>query len=820
MDQDIQNLLASFNQLGASLRSNAGSVGQSMARLRTELQRGTGTVQSNAAALQRLISDFESLDEVTRKSQVGVNMLNEQTRMASQIMRDSVGQMSAGLTKGGLAEAVDYVAKQLFTTIGNYQDGATGMQAAFNNQNAALESQIRVLERLQSGATMTAEALMLIPNPMARFGAMIAAGTAAVAGFAKDATGKQKEAFQLFQKEMTITSQSFDVMQKSGVLFQSGFADVRATAGSLQLNMDELARTVSQNKQELSNFGGSVTGGVRKLKLVGDAFTRLATQGRDLRKDLEYAGYSQQEQTEGMVDYMDMLNRTGRLRGMSDEQIAQQGTEYLKNLKAISAYTGEDAKAAQKRAEQASEQLAVQAKLRKSQDPQAMEKFQTLIKMMPKDMEKGLQQMVAFDGTVVDKNLNILFAQSPTRKRMMDEAYADLSSGLYTQAELQERQEKRMKDNAKALEDEALAMGPTLGRVNAANGGYAEVTGMLQNQVKEAQKGQASLVDQVGTTVEQMKRFTQEGIDPLRDATINATRTMRQDLPDVIKTMGKTVNDYIQSSFGKEGVQGMAQSVRAANEANIRLINEVLGKVAASKDTKPFMQPGTVVADTINKGVDYLLEATKKLSSAAGNLLTATKNLPGRNKGTPGATGKLFEDFGKEQLLIGHGRQGMYTEEQLMNLINGVSMTSSQDAVAKSADNLASGLEKLTVPVLPPPTEITVAPSMQANNLDVGNQVKESFAQSMASFQQQKLQADTAKPVTDENESTRLVETIQEAFSGQNGFNKMLSDLKTQLENGTMEQIKILQTQITKLEDLVEVSAQSRDYNKRLADNA
>ncbi len=61
MDQDIQNLLVSFNQLGASLRSNAGSVGQSMARLRTEIQRGTGTVQSNAAALQRLISDFENL---------------------------------------------------------------------------------------------------------------------------------------------------------------------------------------------------------------------------------------------------------------------------------------------------------------------------------------------------------------------------------------------------------------------------------------------------------------------------------------------------------------------------------------------------------------------------------------------------------------------------------------------------------------------------------------------------------------------------------------------------------------------------------------
>jgi hypothetical protein len=149
---DIQNFTAALNQLGATLRSNAGAVGGSMARLRTEMQRGTGTVQSNAAALQRLISDFETLDEVTRKSTAGQNMLAEQTRMASQIMRDSVGQMSAGLAKGGLAEAVDYVTKQLFTSVQNYQEGASGMQSAFNNQNAAIDSQIRILERLSSGA--------------------------------------------------------------------------------------------------------------------------------------------------------------------------------------------------------------------------------------------------------------------------------------------------------------------------------------------------------------------------------------------------------------------------------------------------------------------------------------------------------------------------------------------------------------------------------------------------------------------------------------------------------------------------------------------
>lgn len=829
MDQtEIANFTQALSQLGATLRSNAGAVGQSMARLRTEMQRGTGTIQSNAAALQRLMSDFEGLDEAARKSTAGQAMLAEQTRMASQVMRDASGQLSAGLLKGGLTEAIDYVSKQLFTSIGNYQEGASGIQAAFNNQNAAIESQIRVLERLSSGAALTAETLMLIPNPMARLGALAAGAVAGLADFAKGLSETQKQAFQVFQKEMVITGQSFDIMQKSGLLLQSGFSDARAVAGSLQLNMDELARTVSQNKKELSDFGGSVTGGVRRLKQVGDAFTRLASQGTDLRKDLEYAGYSQQEQTEGMIDYMDMLNRTGRLRGMSDEQIAKQGAEYLKNLKAISAYTGEDAKQAQARAQAASEQLAVQAKLRKSQDPQAMEKFQAMIKMMPKDMEKGMQQMVAFDGTVVDKNLNILFAQSPTRKRMLDEAYADLSSGLYTQEELQARQEKRMKANAKALEDEALAMGPSLGVANLATGQLGEVVTMAQNQVKESQKGQASLIDQLGTTTEQMKMFSQQvdatgkAIDPLRESAIRASRAMREDLPSFIQATGNAMNEYIQNTFAKQGVDGMAKAIQAANKEAIKLIQEG-AKAVASDTTKPVLGPGGRVAEAISGAVDYLIEATKKLSSASGNLLRATERLPGRAGGTPG-TGKLIEDFGSGQLLIGHGREGMFTEDQLLNLVKGVNssgIVSGMQAMAeKNSANFSAMYEKLATSVVQEPkTEINVAaPTPQSDNFqNIGNQLKDSFTQSMAAFQQQKLQI--TNPVTDETESKILVETIQEAFAGQNGFNQMLSNLKGQLETDSGQQIAVLKEQVTKLEDLLSAMQDNVDYSKRIADN-
>ena len=636
----IQNFADALNQLGTSLRGNASSVGQSMARLRSEMQRGTGTVQANAAALQRLISEFDSLSEAERKSAMGAKIFADQTAMASQIMRDTTGQLSASLVKGGIAEAVDYVSKQLYTSVSNYQQGVSGMQAAFNNQNAALESEIKILERLSSGATLTAEALMLIPNPMARLGAIAAGAVAGISEFVSFLKGKQLEAFKVFQKEMVITGQTFDIMTKSGVLFQSGFSDVRATAGALQLNLDELAKTVSQNKQELSNFGGSVTGGVRRVKQIGDAFTKLASQGTDLRKELEYAGYSQQEQTDGMIDYMDMLNRSGRLRSMTDEQIAREGTEYLKIQKALTAYSGQDAKARQKAAQEASEQLAVQAKLRKSQDPKAMEKFQTLAGMMPGEMTKALSQMVATGGNVIDKDLNLLFAQSPTRKRAIDEAYADLNSGLYTQEELFARQEERMKRYGPMLEQEALAMGDTFGLVTELTGKYAAVTGFAQNQVKEGQKGQASLVDEVGTTVAQMKKLTEQGVDPLRDSAIAASRVMREDLPGFIKAAGNAMNEYAQKTFAKEGIEGMAKAVREANIQAIKIMQEG-ANVVSNRATSPTLGAGGRVSEAISGAVNYLLDATKQLSTASGNLSSVTGKL---DKIFPKAKGGVVSD--------------------------------------------------------------------------------------------------------------------------------------------------------------------------------
>ena len=827
-DADVQQALAALAQLGAAAggsRAAVAAVGQSMARLRIEMQRGTGTVQSNAAALNKLTSDFDNLDEAARRSTAGQNMLAEQTRMASQIMQQAAGSLSAGVLKGGLVEAIDYVSKQLFTSIASYQEGASGVQTAFASQNAAMESQIRILDRLSSGAGTAAETLALIPSWYGKGAAALAGLTSAAAAFGKGFNEKQLQLMQAFQKEVATGVVSFDVMNKSGALFSRGIMGAKDAAGALQLTLPELSKTVSENRKDLADFGNSVIGGVKKLTKVGTAFTELAAQGKDYRKELEYAGYSQQEQVDGMIKYMEMLNTSGQLRSMSDKQIVMQGTEYLKNLKAISAFTGEDAKQAQKRAQQASEQLAVQAKLAK-QGPGAFERFTSAVSNMGPEITKGLQQMTAFDGTIVDKNLNQLLAVSPTRKKLLEETYADMQNSALGAEEVNKRYQQRVAEYGDALKKEALAAGETYGAVNVATGQMGEVTGMLEKQAELGRKGEAAKekeIAMIGDTTAQMSRLITDGLDPFRKSIIEAERVNRETLPKFMNQMLANTTLYMQKMGGDKGPAEEIRKQREGQVADMRkMIGDLAARTPAAKDTKI----GKMVEDAMVGSVNLLVSGLTRLGPAIDTVADKFEKLGGvfaripgfssRDLGTLGMTGSLFEKedfFGK----VAAG-ETVLTPMQLENLVKGVGISSAQDTAGKSAEGITASLEKLAKSVTP--TQINVAPVPQTDNLqNINTQVKDSFAQSMAAFQQQKLQTETARPVVDETESNKLAETIQEAFSGQNGFNQMLSNLKGQLETDNGKQIAVLQEQVTKLEDLLSAMQDNVDYSKRIADN-
>lgn len=625
-DAEIQQAMQALAQLGAAAgnsRASIQSVGQSMARLRVEMQRGTGTIQGNSQALQRLMTDFEGLDVTTRRSSTGIAMLAEQSRMAGQIMRDAAGQMSGAFVKGGVLEAISFFKNQVFTAAESYVSGVSGTTAALSQQQAGLQSNIDVLSRLSQGATVAAETLAMIPNPTARFGAVIMGGSAALLETFKKEEEVRKEAYSLLGKELSATTLSYQTLTKNGVVLSDGLRGLRDVSGELRLDMSETTSVITRNKDALVNFGGSVSGGVVRLRNVNTALNELSKNGASLREQLYRVGISYEDQSQGIIDYIQLQQQSGQLEGKTRKQLAEESAKYMVNLKAISAFTGEDAKAAQARAQAASEQLAVQNRLRKSQDPQAFEKFQTAVKLLPAEMQKGLQQMTAFDGTIIDKNLNILLSQSPTRRRMLEETQADLQNVTLSATEVQERLQERQRKYAKALEEEGLAMGDTFGTVTLATGGLAEITQMAQNQVKDGLKGQSDLAGTIGSTVEQFNQLKERGTDPLTESVMQLDTRFR----DVLRPEYTRAFTDAMTAMVTQGGRGEGGKIPSLQEQNMMAMKSTLESLKALEFLSGIPSLFQTVQHNLTQASTTMQQSSAGLAGVSTNFLTASNNL-------------------------------------------------------------------------------------------------------------------------------------------------------------------------------------------------
>lgn len=626
-EAEVQQALQALAQLGAAAgnsRAGIASVGQSMARLRMEMQRGTGTIQGNSQALQRLMTDFDGLDRATKSSAAGQAMLAEQSKMAGQIMRDAAGQMSGAFVKGGVLEAISFFKNQVFAAAESYTSGVSGTTAALRQQQVGIQSNIDILNRLSNGAQLAAEMLALIPNPASRFGAVIMGGSAALLKTFEEEEKTRKEAYGLLGQELSATTLAYQTQTKAGVAYSKGMTGLREVSNELRLNMAESTNVITKNKDQLVQFGGSVTGGVLRMRRVNTELNDLSEGGRSLREQLYRLGISYEDQSQGIVDYIAMQQQAGTLGSKSSKQLAEESAKYMTNLKAISAFTGEDAKAAQARAQAASEQLAVQSKLRKSQDPAAFEKFQTMIKLMPADMQKGMQQMTAFDGTIVDKNLNILLSQSPTRKKVLDEAFADFQTGMYTSAQLQERQQERMQKYGKALEEEGLAAGDSLGAVTLATGQYGEVTKMLEDQVKLGQKGQSDLVKELGTTVKQFEDLKTKGTDPLLNSVVQLDTRFREALsPEYSKALTQAMTSMVTKGGGEKS------AIPSLQQQNEMAMKNTLQALEALKFLDGIPSAFQSIQNIVTKNSEATQTVTTSMTGVSTNFLTASTTLSG-----------------------------------------------------------------------------------------------------------------------------------------------------------------------------------------------
>jgi hypothetical protein len=551
----------SAGQLGGSVRN----IGQGMARLRMELDRGRVGFQEAGQALRVMQDRFDDLDTAQRSSIQAQRVAADQQRLSAQLLRQGIGEVAGDFAKAGIAQALEYFKGQLLTTAKSIQDNVGGIQMAFNLQNRALDSQTATLERLSAGSASAGVALAMIPGWQAKIAAGGLETVAVLAGMAAELSKLEKEGLVVLQTELAKTDAAFKIVTNAGAVFAGGMGEMRNAAGDASLDLKEFSAVVNRNHETFATLGGSVALGVKRFADVN--------KGMDLHRiKLLNLGYSYEDQAQGTVDYMDLLQRSGRLQDKNAKDIANETADYLINLKAISAFTGEDAKKAQDRAKEAGTQLAVQSKLM-DQGPGAFERFYAGIQTMEPFMQKALQEAVATDGTVIDKSLNQLFALSPARKELFDRTQQDVANKSLGAAQIAENYQRNLKELGPAMATEAKNLGNSLGVANLAVGAMPELTRMVEQSLQTGLKG-ANMQAQAAESTVAAARALSTTTEILTTEISKASKAFG----DATSMLTKGITPLLEK-YAKEGVgtttRSLEQTVRIGSEMTALVLEKV-----------------------------------------------------------------------------------------------------------------------------------------------------------------------------------------------------------------------------------------------------
>lgn len=144
-------------------------------------------------------------------------------------------------------------------------------------------------------------------------------------------------AFAATAKAASQVVDSFQSAAESGATFGGSISAFSAAASGAGMTMAQFSQIVSQNSESMRLLGGTTEGGAKRFSAIS----------RDLRttsSDLYALGFSTKDVNEGLANYTKTLGKMGKLRGMSDAELAKGAKTYLKEMDALAKVTGESRK--------------------------------------------------------------------------------------------------------------------------------------------------------------------------------------------------------------------------------------------------------------------------------------------------------------------------------------------------------------------------------------------------------------------------------------------------------------------------------------------
>jgi len=594
----------------------------------------TATINTIDAQLQRLGNSQKDQAEKERLSKEKQRVLSERAHARIEQNMEMAGE-----------RLVDGTTKAVTTL-------AQGLQSGPGSDFQTVGTVIK------TGANIVLGALTTVGDAIQDFGKMIpyigglASGAGAViSGLSKVGQQALPPVIDFLTKEIERTVNLFYKASNIGAAFTNGLTDMRNAATANFLNLEQFGEVLVKQRENIARAGLGFEEAVRRAAAASMALADTGARTRLLR-----LGYSFEEQSELILETMADMRRGGLLQRSSDAEIARQTEEYASNLRVISAVTGEDARERMKQARTASQNMAVQQQilaLQQSQ-PDAYQKINGMIALMPDELRKGFLQMVTL-GTVVDQQTNVMMAQTPAIRGVLQDYVNTFNDSTVSQAEaadrvgasygrLREGLEQSLPQTAVIGQAAIAGVGDLVGGVSDQTSSlFRRVSGMTDETAQRARdsvNGQARTQDDLTNSVvntiysmQNLRMMLQDEVLPALDFYADVTEQFTSWLAGTLEFLknefgyGRSSTDNRfdrDSQFTPTDTEALLD--RLEGRANLGGMDSFVGMLTGTDDLSLVQNKDRVLADQIRL-VRQRIEQEKEMESLLGKQRMLTQEL-------------------------------------------------------------------------------------------------------------------------------------------------------------------------------------------------
>jgi len=493
----------------------------------------------------------------------------------------------------------------------------------------------------------------------------------------------------------------FRNLSNAGANFSNDIVKIGVAAADSRLSLGEFSDVIKENGKNFAGLGGSVTRGA-------EAFAKLSKDFFDSRitDELQQLGYSSKELndvlalTAGAQKSSYVNDKEGR------ERTTQAAAALAREMDLIAKLTGKSRAEQMEAMSQKKADGQAEAKLRlltvgKTEEEAAAirnEYQRGLLEAQKQGTEQAYKEFFA-TGTYLSEAAATQAALLGDQARAQEESIKAMQSGDFAKAA-----EARDRSAAESLKNQSDTTILTLATFGSAAGAAGEV----------AQKN-IEVNDALYHSIQNVAKGMQPGLTGSVESFAAALKKAREDVEK--SGEGKDVTGKQVSGVTRAGVQGGIQ-LREGIAGAARSADEAIGKpardigLAGERAAATKLPSATEIEDRTKKGLNpqdagpyaspsekraasggvigAIASGANKIANMGADVLKVEKieGLQGRQTGSLGEAGKLIEDFGKGTLTMLHGREGVVTESQMMDLAKGLK----SDGIKSAVNQLKSSM--------------------------------------------------------------------------------------------------------------------------------